>query len=81
MVKNPPYNARDLGLIPGQGTKVPHAMWQLSPRATTAELAHLNERAHVLQTTEPWSMHTTTREKPLHRSERPHMLQLSPDTA
>ena len=45
MVKNPPYNAGDVGLIPGRGTKIPHAAGQLSPCATT--------RAHVLQTTEP----------------------------
>ena len=32
VVKNPPYNAGDAGLIPGQGTKIPHAAGQLSPR-------------------------------------------------
>ena len=42
MVKNPPYNAGDAGLIPGQGTKIPHAAGQLSPCATTAEFARLN---------------------------------------
>ena len=25
VVKNPPYNAGDVGLNPGQGTKIPHA--------------------------------------------------------
>ena len=30
VVKNPPANVRDEGLIPGQGTKIPHAMGQLS---------------------------------------------------
>ena len=62
LVKNPPYNAGDAGSIPGQGTKIPHAAGQLSPRATTTELAglklqsphaleptHHNYRAHV-----PW---------------------------
>ena len=53
MVKNPPSNAEDMGLIPGQGTKIPHAAEQLSPRITTTELVHLNERAPVPQTTEP----------------------------
>ena len=53
VVKNPPSNAGDVGSIPGQGTKIPHATGQLSPRATTTEPAHLNERAHVPQTTEP----------------------------
>ena len=41
-VKNPPYNAGDSGLIPGQGTKIPHAVGQLSPCATTTELVCLN---------------------------------------
>ena len=42
VVKNPPCNAGDAGLIPGQGTKIPHAVGQLSPHATTTELTHLN---------------------------------------
>ena len=29
MVKNPPFNAGDVGSIPGQGTKIPHATGQL----------------------------------------------------
>ena len=32
VVKNPPSNAGDVGSIPGQGTKIPHDMGQLSPR-------------------------------------------------
>ena len=47
MVKNPPSNAGDVGLIPGRRTKIPHAMGQLSLCATTTELMRLNERAHV----------------------------------
>ena len=43
MVNNPPSNAGDAGSIPDQGTKIPHAVGQLSPRTTTIELAHLNE--------------------------------------
>ena len=35
VVKNPPYNAGDVGLIPGRGTRNPHAVGQLSPNATT----------------------------------------------
>ena len=31
VVKNPPYNAEDMGSIPGQGTKIPDAGEQLSP--------------------------------------------------
>ena len=34
VVKNLPCNAEDADSIPGQGTKIPHAMVQLSPRAT-----------------------------------------------
>ena len=42
VIKNPPYNARDAGSIPGQVTKIPHATGQLSPCATTTELAQLS---------------------------------------
>ena len=42
VVKNPPYNSGDVGLIPGQGTKIPHDAGQLSPHATTTELVSLN---------------------------------------
>ena len=37
VVKNPPSNAGDTGSIPGQGTKIPHVVGQLSPCATTTE--------------------------------------------
>ena len=37
MVKNLPSNAGDIGLIPGQGTKIPHAMGQLRLCATARE--------------------------------------------
>ena len=86
MVKNPPSNAGDTGSIPGPGTKIPHATGQLSPCTTTTELVVcLNERARVLQTTEPTrsgahmpqleSPRSTTREKPARRKKRSHMLQ------
>ena len=52
-VKNLPSNAGDVGLIPGRGTEIPHAVGQLSPCATTIELKRLNKRAQVPQTTEP----------------------------
>ena len=39
MVKNPPSNAGDTGSIPGGVTKIPHALGQLSPHATTTEPA------------------------------------------
>ena len=53
VVKNPPSNAGDMGSTPGWGTRIPHAMEQLSPCTTTTELACLDKRARVLQTTEP----------------------------
>ena len=42
MVKKPPYDAGDAGLIPGLGTKIQHAVGQLNLRATTTELLWLN---------------------------------------
>ena len=39
VVEDPAYNAGDVGSIPGEGTKIPPAVGQLSPRATTTELA------------------------------------------
>ena len=37
VVKNPPTDAGDVGSIPAPGTKIPHAVGQLSPRAATTE--------------------------------------------
>ena len=37
VVRNPPSNAGDEGLIPGGGSKIPHAAGQLSPRTATRE--------------------------------------------
>ena len=74
VVKNLPSNAGHAGSIPSQGTKIPHAVRQLSPHAPTTELACVNERvrhaanyrAHAL-----WSPRATTRErKPAHLIER-----------
>ena len=48
MVKNLPSNAGDLGLIPGQGSKIPHAE-QLSPHTATTEPPPRNERLGLLQ--------------------------------
>ena len=90
VVKNLPSNAGDTDSIPGQGTKIPHAVGQLSPCTATIELACLNERARVLQTTEPTcsEAHTPQLERspcaktksPL-RNERSRMPQLRPDAA
>ena len=77
MVKSLPSNAGDVGSIPCQGTKIPHAARQLSPRATTIVFMCLNERARVPQTTESTcpgacapqlereNLHATTGEKPV----------------
>ena len=42
VVKNLPYSAGDAGSIPGLETKIPRGVGQLSPRATTTELARPN---------------------------------------
>ena len=57
-VESPPSNAGDVGSIPGQGTKVPHASGQLSPCS----------RAHAPQLESP---RAATREKPVRLSEDP----------
>ena len=43
MIKNLPSNARDMGSVPGWGTKIPHALGQLSP-LTTREACTLQQR-------------------------------------
>ena len=49
MVKNPPSNAGDADSIPGRGTKIPHAVGQLSPCATTTESARSGDQAPQLE--------------------------------
>ena len=56
MVKNPPANARDMGLVPWSG-KIPHAEKELSPCATATELVAWSWEA---TTTEP--IYTVTSE-------------------
>ena len=84
VVKNPPSNAGDMGSISGQGTKIPHAMGQLSLCPATTEPTHSG--AHVPQLE---SLCATARERspraapreahtPQRRSQVP---QLRPDTA
>ena len=46
VVKNPPCNAGDMGSTPGQGTKIRHALEQLSPHATTTEPVYHNQGVH-----------------------------------
>ena len=59
-----------MGSIPGQGTEIPHAVGQLSPCATTTELARLNESARA-----PWSPRATLERK------NPHAIRKSPRAA
>ena len=40
VIKNPPSNSGEAGLIPGLGSKIPHDMEQLSPSATNTKTAH-----------------------------------------
>ena len=50
VVKNPTCHTEEVGSIPNQGTKIPHAMEQLSPRATTEPM---QSRAHESQLEDP----------------------------
>ena len=43
IAENPPSNAGDMGLIPGQRTRIPHAVGQLHPHTVT-EPSHHNWR-------------------------------------
>ena len=49
VVKNLPCNTGDMGLMPGQGTKIPYAVELLSLSAAITEPMCHNCRAHVLQ--------------------------------
>ena len=49
VVKNLLCSAGDAGSIPGWGTKIPHAMEQLSLHATTGQSVHHNEGSCVMQ--------------------------------
>ena len=75
VVKNLPPNARDADSIPSVGTKIPHALKQLSLYTTTTEV-------HML-----WSPKATTRGFTCHKrrshmtTQRSHELQLRPDEA
>ena len=49
VVKNPPSNAGDTGLIPGRATKIPHAAGQLSLSALTRESSHARCNKETVQ--------------------------------
>ena len=78
MVKNPPSNAGDVGSISGRGTKIPHAVGQLSLRATTTEPERPGACASQL---ERENAHATSRKKPRLSQGRSHVRQLRPDAA
>jgi len=63
VVKNLPSNFGDMGLIPSQGAKIPHAAGQLCLHTTTRE-------AHVPQLEKP--LHCD--KEPVHCSEYPAQL-------
>ena len=69
MVGNLPARVRDVGLIPGWGTKIPLATSQLSPCTTITEPAC--PRAHALQQEK-----TAVRSPHAAPREQPHTLQL-----
>ena len=78
VVKNLPSNAGDVGLIPGRGTKIPQAVGQLSPWATTTVPASHNYWAREPQllspratTTEPTCLEPVLRNKRSHHNEKP----------
>ena len=74
VVKNPPSSAEDVDSIPGQGTKIPRIMKQLSLHVTTTEAHVLEPASHNL------SLPGTTAEF-MCRNKRSRVLQLRPDTA
>ena len=47
VVTNLPDNAGDMGSIPAWGTRIPYALGQLSPGATTREACVLQQRLSV----------------------------------
>ena len=69
VVKNPPSNAGDAGTIPGRGTKIPHAMRQLSLHAATTEPVRSGARMPQLERsprTAKKSLRTTTKDPACH---------------
>ena len=64
LVKNLPCNPGDMGLIPGLGTKIPQAVEQFSPQATTEPACH-NQQAitrEAAAAAAKSSLHTATKD-------------------
>ena len=55
MVNNPPSNAGDVGSIPVQGTKIPHAVGQLSLHATPKTQHSQKRRKKKKEKKLPWN--------------------------
>ena len=70
MVKNSPCNAGDAGLIPGQGTKMPHAREQLTPCTATKEPEHHSLKSPRAATKIPCAATKTDAAKYIHRSKK-----------
>ena len=89
MVKNPPSNAGDAGLIPGRGTKISHATGQLSPHAlqllsscdTTAEPTCPGAPAPQLEREISHAATTITTKDPTCLNKDPAVPQIGPDAA
>ena len=65
MVRNLPANAGDMGSIPGQGTKTPHASGQLNPRtAATEAWAPWRPCSATREATAMRRLHTASGEQP-----------------
>ena len=50
-VKNPPYNAGNMGLIPGWGNNIPQATRQLSPYAAVQNPCSTTRKATTMRST------------------------------
>ena len=76
VVKSLPANAGDVGSTPDQGTKIPHAMAQLSPCAAATKVpTHLepvlsNKRSHCNE-----QLVHCIEEQPLYTATSPHCTQ------
>ena len=50
MVKNLPSSARDVGVIPGEGTKIPHAVGNEARLIQSSCTTRKTERSHKIHT-------------------------------
>ena len=74
--KNLPVNAGDTSSIPGLGTKMPHAMGQISPHTTTTEaLLTLELCSKTREATAMRNLHTAKRESPCTRTKTAQTVQ------